>query len=68
MPTEYVYYARKVGAEEWEEELMATRAEAMSPEEMTKMKSWLQENGYDITTVREAVYGDEAPDFTKVFN
>ena len=69
-PTEYLYYGRKIGSEEWEEELLLTLQQPISDKQRAHVFALMQENGYDLGTFRESVivFDGTVPDFTRTIN
>ena len=57
-------WARKIGAADWQEDLITSTA---NPETLAAARKWALENGFE--KLRESkLYLNEMPDFTKCLN
>ena len=59
MKVEQVLWARKTGAEEWQEEMITSTSD---PAHLAKAKEWAKQNGFVSFRVSEFRQGDR-PDF-----
>lgn len=65
--TEYVLYATKVGARDWEEEVIAVDTRPMHEGELKLARLVLAEKGYDRVRIA-AINLSVAPDFAGTVN
>lgn len=68
MKREYIYYAHKVGQEDWTEDIICVLDQPISDAQKAKLFPVIQADGYDLNSFRESVFDGSAPDFTRVLN